>query len=57
MLKTKSISGMLHTKRLISYNNCHDFVIRREMLEKMKSEIYYNTAAESTTADDYEVDY
>lgn len=60
-LSTKTISGLLHTKRIISNDNCHGFEIKKEMVKRMNSEMYKNkceqkTAAETTAADDDEVE-
>lgn len=45
-LTTATISGLLHTKRLMLERNCYDLEVTRSMLSKMNSEIYKSNDAE-----------
>lgn len=39
----KKISGMLHTKRLLTNDNGHEFEITKEMRKRMNSDMYKKT--------------
>lgn len=56
-LSSKNISGMLHTKRLLSKDNCHDFQITKEMRKRMNSDMYKRNFQQETSdsSDDDEV--
>ena len=49
-LSSKTMSGILHTKRLLSNDNCHDFEILTSMRKRMNNEMYMKNSQDKTTA-------
>lgn len=56
-LSTKTLSGILHTKRLLQDNSCYDFAVSTEMVNMMDSKMYEKecTATENTGDSDEDV--